>query len=107
MVEVRAPVEAEPVDVADDLIDELLRFAHGVGVVEAEVTASAELLRHSEVDTNRLGMADMEPAMRLGWKPRDDGAAVLTGIEILRNDFPNEVSGHRLRSFVGTRGWHE
>ena len=77
VIEVLAPVEAEPSDVALDLVDVLLRLLHRVRVVEAEIAVAAELLRDAEVDADRLGVADVQPAVRLGRKPRDDGAAVL------------------------------
>ena len=44
VVEVLAPVEAEPAHVALDRVDVLLLFLRRVGVVEAQVAAAAELL---------------------------------------------------------------
>ena len=44
-VQVLAPVEAEPAHVLLDGVDVLLLLLDGVGVVEAQVAAAAELLR--------------------------------------------------------------
>ena len=75
MVQVFRPVEAEPPDVAHDLVDVLLRLLDGVGVVEPQVAVSAEFLRDAEVDADRLRVTDMQPAVRLWRKPRDRRAA--------------------------------
>ncbi len=50
VVEVLAPVEAEPAHGVDDRVDVLLALLGGIGVVEAQVAAAAELLGHAEVD---------------------------------------------------------
>src|SRR5439155_21936809 len=70
VVEMLAPVEAEPADVLLDRVDVLLLFLDRVRVVEAQVTAPAELLGDPEVERDRLGMADVEVSVRLGREPR-------------------------------------
>ena len=74
VVQVLAPVEAEPPDVALDLVDVLLRFLDGVRVVEAQIAPAAELLRDAEIDADRLGVADVQAAVRLRGESRDDRA---------------------------------
>src|SRR6185436_4372331 len=64
-VEVRAPVEAEPVDVARDRVHVLLALLGGVGVVEAQVAAPPQLLGQAEVQADRLGVADVQVAIGL------------------------------------------
>ena len=71
-MQVVAPVEAEPPDIALDGVDELLLFLDRVGVVEPQVTASAVLFRHPEVQADRLGVAQVQVAVRLRRKPGDD-----------------------------------
>ncbi len=78
------PLEAEPADVLLDGIDVLLLFLFGIGVVEAQVGFSAELIGQSKVKTDGLGVADVEVAVGLGRKAGlDDGVAVLFGAHIL------------------------
>ena len=48
--ELAAPVEAEPADVGLDRVDVRLLLLLGVGVVEPEVAAAAELARDAEVE---------------------------------------------------------
>jgi hypothetical protein len=64
--EVLAPVEAEPADVGLDCVDVLLLLLDWIGVVEAQVAAATELGGDAEVQADRLGMADMQVAVRLG-----------------------------------------
>ena len=66
VVEMLAPVEAEPADVLLDRVDVLLLLLGRVGVVEAQVAMAAELLRDAEVERDRLRVADVEVAVRLG-----------------------------------------
>ena len=90
VVEVVAPVEAQPADVALDGVDIFLLLLGGIGVVEAEGAAAAELLGHAEIEADRLGMADMEVAVRLRGKPGDD-AAMATLLEVGLDDVADEI----------------
>ena len=72
-VRLLAPVEAEPAHVALDRNDELVLLLGRVGVVEAQVAAAAEFLRDAEVQADRLGMADVQIAVRLRREARDHG----------------------------------
>src|SRR5437773_921116 len=81
VVEVRAPVEAEPAHVRLDRLDVLGGFLGGVRVVEAEVAAPAELQREAEVEADRLRMTDVQIAIRLGRKACDD-ALVPPGLQV-------------------------
>ncbi len=95
VIEVLAPVEAEPAHVALDGVDIFLLFLHRVGIVEAQVAAAAEFLGDAEIQADRLGMADMEIAVRLRGKAGDhltDAARVEIGLD----DVADEVAaGHR------------
>jgi hypothetical protein len=86
----RPPVEAQPAHVGLDGVDIFLFFLRRIGVVEAQAAMAAEFLRHAEVQADRLRVADMEIAVRLGRKAGDD-VAVPTRIEIGADDISNEV----------------
>src|SRR5690606_20722519 len=90
VVEVLAPVVAEPVHVLDDGVDVLLLLLDRVGVVEPQVAAAAEFLGDAEVDADRLGMADVQVAVRLRREPGDDGPGT-AGLDVGAHDVANEV----------------
>ena len=92
-VEMRAPVEAEPVDVARDGVHVLLALLGGVGVVEAQVAAAAQLLGQAEVEADRLGVADVQVAVGLGGKAGDHGPGEAAGLEVLQDGLPDEMGG--------------
>ncbi len=97
VIEVLAPVEAEPAHVALDGVDIFLLFLGRIGVVEAQMTAAAEFLGDAEIQADRLGVADMQVAVRLGRKAGDhrfDAA----GIEIGLHDVADEVAAGLSRS---------
>ena len=104
IVEVLAPVEPQPADVGLDGVDVLLLFLHGVGVVEAQVAAATELLGDTEVDVDRLHMADVEVAVRLGGEAGDDGlvpALAKVGGDDLADEVATLGRGWRLAVHVG------
>ena len=72
VAEMVAPIEAQPAHVALDGVDVLLLLLRRVGVVEAQVAAAAELLGDAEIEADRLGVADVEVAVRLRRKAGDD-----------------------------------
>ncbi len=86
-----APVIAEPAHVRLDRVDIFLLFLDRIGVVEAQVTAAAEFLRDAEIQADRLGVADMQIAVRLGRKARDHGF-VAPGIEVGLDDVADEIA---------------
>ncbi len=90
-VEVLAPVEAQPPDVRLDGVDVLLLFLHGVRVVEAQMTAAAELAGDTEVDADRLRMTDVEVAVRLRGEAGDDGLVPALA-KVGRDDVADEVA---------------
>ena len=90
VIEVTVPVVAEPAHVALDRVDVLLLFFGRVGVVEAQVAAAAELLRHAEVERDRLGVANVEIAVRLGWEACDH-VGNAPGRHVPRDDVADEI----------------
>ena len=91
MIEVLAPVEAEPAHVRFDRVDVFLLFLGRVGVVEAQIAVAAELLRDPEVEADGFGVPDMQIAVRLGRKARHH-ALVAPRRKIVRHDVADEIA---------------
>ena len=91
VIEVLAPIEAEPAHVALDGVDIFLLFLGRIGVVETQMTAPAELRRHAEIQDDRLGVADMQITVRFRRKAGDDPFDA-SGIEIGLNDVADEIA---------------
>ena len=89
-VKVFAPVEAEPAHVFLDRLDELVLLLGRIGVVEAHVAAPAELLRHAEVETDRLGVPDVQIAVGLG-REACDHLVMPPGRKVGADYRPNEI----------------
>src|SRR3546814_4086916 len=58
--------------VVHDGVDESLILLERIGVIQPEEAAAAELFGDREVEADRLGVADVQVAVGLGRKPRDD-----------------------------------
>src|SRR5204862_7408850 len=78
-----------------DRVDVLLTLLGGVGVVEAQMTAAAVVARQTEVDADRLGVTDVQVAVGLGRKARDDLPADPAAAVVLLDDLPNEIGPRR------------
>ncbi len=102
-VEESVPVEAEPLHVFHDGVDVLGFFLLGIRVVEAQVRMSAEFVGESEVEADRLGMADVEVSVGLGRKAGLHAAAVFIGLQVVENNVAYEVGRARLGGGVGAR----
>ena len=76
----------------------LMSSVDGIRVVEAQIAAPAELVRDAEVQADRLHVADVRKAVRLGRKPRGDLPAKAVGRDVLGDHFANEVTAGRTRS---------
>src|SRR5450759_4031430 len=85
------PVEPEPVDVLLDRIHVLNVLLERVRVVKSEVALSAVLARDAEVQADRLGVADVEVAVRLGGKARRDAPSVLSRAPVLVENVADEI----------------
>ncbi len=101
-----APIEAEPMHVAFDALDELFGLALGVRIVEPQEAGAAELLGDAEIDADRLRVTDVQIAVRLGREARLHAPAVLTGRDLVRDDLTDEVAAARGLSgvFFGFHG---
>ena len=89
------PVGAEPAHVLADGIDVLLLLLGGVGVVEAQVELAAVLLGEAVVEADRLGVADVQIAVRLRRKARMDAAAESAGPVVFLDDLLDEIERRR------------
>ena len=67
-----SPIKAEPAHVALDGVDIFLRFLGRVGVVVAQAAMAAEFLRHTEIQTDRFGVADVQIAIRFRREASDN-----------------------------------
>src|SRR5690606_20925461 len=63
-----------------------------VGVVETQIANATEFLCQTEVQADRLGVADMQIAVRLRRETRDD-AGVLAGIQVGLDDRAEKIGG--------------
>ena len=88
-----APVEPQPAQVFLDGVDELLLLPGGVGVVEAQVTASPEIGRHPEVDGRGLGVAYVQVAVGLGREAGHHFAVVAAVAQVFGDRGADEVPG--------------
>ncbi len=91
MIAVRTPVESQPAHRLGDRVLELDVFLDRVGVVVAQVAATAVLGRKPEIEDDRLGVPVVEVAVRLGRKAGDDLPVVLAGPVVLGNDGTQEI----------------
>ena len=86
------PREAQPADVFLDRVDVLDIFLGGVRVVVAQIAQAAKLLRDAKVDDQRLGVADVQIAVRLRRKARVHGGEA-SRLQIFLDGFTDEVGG--------------
>src|SRR5215470_18594625 len=86
-----APVKTKPAHITLDRVDVFLLLLGGIGVIKAQVAAAPIVLRDAEVEANRLGVADVQVAVGLGRKARDD-RLVPPGLEVGLDDVANEVA---------------
>src|SRR5215469_878062 len=78
--------------IALDGVDVFLLLLRRIGVVEAQMTAAAELLRDAEIEADRLGVANVQIAVGLRRKAGHHGVA-LCG-EIRLDDIADEIPPH-------------
>ena len=91
VIEVGSPVEAEPAHVSFDGIDIFLLLLRRVRVIEAQMTAAAEFLRHAEVKADRLGVTDVQVPVGLRREARHHTRVTVRG-EVSCDDIADEVA---------------
>ena len=75
--------------------DVLDLFFGRVGVVETQVVLAAIILRHAKVQADRLGVTDMQVAVRLGREAGVHPPAELAAAVIGFDDLADEIGGSR------------
>jgi hypothetical protein len=89
-------LEAKPIHVVFDRIDVLDIFLARIGVVETQIAPAAELGGEAKIEANRLGVADVQIAIRLRRKPSVDSALIFALLEILSDNVAYEMRRRRL-----------
>ena len=84
------PTVDQPLQVRGDRVDILDIFLGRVGVVHPQVAAPAKLPRDAEVQADRLGVADVQVAVRLRRETREHGRLPARG-QVLLNDLADEI----------------
>jgi len=84
--------KAEPGDVVDDRVDELGLLGVRVGVVEPQVAHPGEVLGDAEIDGDRLGVTDVQVAVRLRGEAGLHPTAERPGLVVGADDVPDEVA---------------
>ncbi len=90
-----AGVVAEPRQVGDDPVDVRRILGVGIGVVEAQIAHAAELAGELVIERDRLGVPDVEVAVRLGWEPGLDAPAERPLLDVALHQLADEVGGAR------------
>ena len=93
-------LEPQPADVVDDGVHVLRVLLGGVGIVHAQIAFAVEFLRHAEVETDGLGMADVEIAVGFGGEAGDDLAAVFAAGHVFGHDLADEIRRFILFRYV-------
>ncbi len=87
------PLEAEPFHVLLDGVDVLVFFLLRVGVVKAQMAGAAIGFGDAEIQANRLGVANMQVAVRLRREPRHHPAIVFSFGQVTIDDLSDKVTG--------------
>ena len=90
-----APAEAQPADVLLDGVDVLCILFRRIRIVKAQVAEAVVVLGQAEVQANRLGVTDVQVAIRLRWEARVDALRVLAVLEVFFDHVLNEIRRHR------------
>src|SRR5207249_4657276 len=101
------PAGDKPIHVFDYGVH-ILDFLLGrVGIVHAQIANAAEFARDAEVQTNALGVTDVQIAVGLGWRARVDESVFLFR-NVRGHDVADEIRRPRCRGgwFVGGRIAH-
>ena len=76
------PMETEPLDVAHDVLYVFRILLRGVGIVETQIADTAELLSHTKVHADGLGVPDVNIAVGLWWETCLNASTVLTCFQV-------------------------
>ena len=105
VIEVIAPVKAQPVHCIENGIHIFRIFLSRVGVVKAHMAHAIKVARNAEVEANGFGMPNMQVAIGLGRKTRGHTVAVFGLCQIFSDNIADKVGG-RNRGWIGHFGGH-
>ena len=77
------PVEAEPLDIVENILHVFVVFLRRVGIVETEVAHATVFLGDAEVHADGFGVSDVQVSVGFRWEPGLYASAVLSLGEIL------------------------
>ena len=103
IADLAAPGKSKPLNIGFDGIDELLTFLLWIGVIEAQIAAAIVCLCSAEIQTDGLGVTDMQEAIGFWWKTRLHSPRMLAALQVLLNNVANEVGRHRRSSACRAR----
>ena len=83
-------MKTQPVNIRLNGADVLILFLLGIGVVKTQIAAPAKLAGQAEIETDGLGMTDMQVTVGLGGKAGYHGLDH-TLIEVFGNDLLDKI----------------
>ena len=84
------PLKTQPRHILHDGIHILGVLTSGIGIIKAKVAGPLRLLGNAKIQTDGLGVTDVEVTVGFRRKPGHD-TAVFAFLKIVMNDFPDEV----------------
>ena len=90
-----APVEAQPADVAHDVLFELHGLLVGIGVVEAKIAQAVVFGGDLEVQAQRFRVADMQVPVGFGREARVHFSAIFVGFQVFCDSGSDKVQRGR------------
>ena len=103
-VEVVTPVETQPAQVFLDGADELFLFFGGIRVVEPQMAGAAIFFSDAKVDEGRLGMTDVQVAVRFRREAGDYPSLEPVALHVRLDNGANEVGGGSALGYRFLRG---
>ena len=86
------PLEPQPLHILLDGLDVLVLFLLRIGIVEAQITATAIAFRDTEVEADRFRMADMQVTVGLRRKTGSHLAVIFTFCEVTVDDLSDKIA---------------
>src|SRR5216684_5020064 len=103
------PMESQPLHVFLDGINVLRLLLLGIGVVETQIRFAAKFIGESKVQTDGLGMPDVEIAVGLWREAGLHPSFIFVGLEVVEDYVADKVRrsgrGRGSHSFFSSLGW--
>ena len=84
-------METQPLDVLHDRVHIFDVFFFWIRVVETQIGVAMEFIGKAKIETNGLGVTNMQIAVGLGRKARLHPALVLVRLQVLDDSVPNKI----------------